>query len=124
MRWFLKRIFLRNSKNKKVVPEIKNENEIHSNIVATMMQNRSSILKSGTKNIFLIELANSFSHELHKTYILGDCAKIPIFQNGVPHYFMIACATGNLANTFTVQEYRKSLALPTACSKCDSSIHR
>ena len=46
---------------------IKNENEIHSNIVATMMQNRSSILKSGTKNIFLIELANSFSHELHKT---------------------------------------------------------
>lgn len=67
MRWFLKRIFLRNSKNKKVVPEIKNENEIHRNIVATMMQNRSSILKSGTKNIFLIELANSFSHELHKT---------------------------------------------------------
>ena len=38
-----------------------------SSIAATMMQNRSSILKSGTKNIFLIELANSFSHELHKT---------------------------------------------------------
>jgi hypothetical protein len=70
VRWFLKRIFLRNSKNKKVVPEIKNKNEIHSNIVATMMQNRSSILKSGTKNIFLIELANSFSHELHKTIFL------------------------------------------------------
>ena len=67
MRWFLKRIFLRNSKNKKVVPEIKNENEIHSNIVATMVQNQSSVLKSGTKNIFLIELADSFSHELHKT---------------------------------------------------------
>ena len=38
-----------------------------SNIASAMMQNRSSILKFGTKNIFLIELADLLSHKLHKT---------------------------------------------------------